>query len=265
MIHLRPFLLLALTLLLGACATTSTRRGAPEPGLYGVAGGRLVAVGKAAGFDPSAAIDDVSAMTWHSESRRFYAIAGASRKPRLIAIDPATGEASEIGPIETPGLKLTIADAIAVDAQGKLYAAAGKSSFASGVLLNVDPATGAAKQLARIRGTIQDEVDAMAFAGGELYAVDGAGNSAALYRIDPDTGQASRISAPFPGSVTDLAFDPASRRLFGARGVDEPPFIFSLDGDVSEMPAAAGALTAVAIVPAAAGASLFDSGFESGD
>ncbi len=268
----KPLQLLALSLLLGACATTTvdSRRRAPEPGLYGVADGRLVTVGKASSSrararrDQAAAIDDVSAMTWDPATQRFYAIAGGSRRPRLIAVDPATGEATAIGPIASFGLGLTIADALAIDPRGKLYATGGASTFASGVLLTVDPATGAAKQVARIRGTIQGEVDAMTFAGDELYAVDSAGNSAALYRIDPDTGKASRVNEPFPGTVTDLAFDPASRRLFGVQGKDAPLITLSLDGDVGEMPAA-GELRAVAIIPAAAGASLFENGFESGD
>ncbi len=255
-------LLLIVSLLLGACATTSidSRRRGAEPGLYGVADGRLITVGQSSSFEvlpkggkrnPAAETSDVGAMTWDPEAGRFYAVADASSKPRLIAIDPATGEATAIGPIATFGIGLTLADALALDPRdGSLYAAGGKSTFAANILLKVDPATGKAQQVARIRGTIQDEVDALAFAGDELYAVDGAGNSAALYRIDTDTGQASRVSQPFPGSVTDLAFDPAGQRLVGAPGADGTLFTFSLDGDVGEMPAA-GAPTAVAIIPAA--------------
>lgn len=243
--------LLTLALVLGACATTPTdsRRRGVEPGLYGIDGGRLVTVGQASSFEPAADLSDVSAMTWHPEARRFYAVADAKRSPRLVAVDPATGEATAIGPIRSFGLALTLIEALATGPDGSLYAAGGNSPFASNVLLTVDPETGKAKQVARIRGTIQDEADALAFAGDELYAVDGAGNSAALYRIDPETGQASRLSEPFPGAVTDLAYDPAGRRLVGASGKDGPLHTLTLDGSVGEMPAA-GALTAVALIPA---------------
>ncbi len=264
-------------LLLCACATSTTtgglRSSGSAAGVYGIAGDRLLTLGEVPGFAPPAGgqskpveLSDVGAMTYDPGTRRFYAIADASSKPRLIAVDPATGEATAIGPVETPGLKITIADAIAVDPRdGTLYAAGGKSTFASNVLLRVDPETGAAEQVGPIRGTIQDEIDAMAFAGGELYAVDGGGNSSALYRLDTGTGQASRIGEPFAGAVTDVAFDPISQRLIGAQGTSGSLLSISLkSATVSELQATA-PVTAVAVIPLAASASLFEDGFESGD
>ncbi len=271
----QSILLLAGALLLGACATTpiDRPRGAPEPGLYAVSGDSLLAVSGvrliSAGdqsFAASTDLDDVGAMTWDPKTGRFYAVADASSKPRLIAVDPGTGEATSIGPIVAPSLELTLAEGLALDPRsGILYAAGGESDFASNVLLRVDPATGEARLIARIRGTIQDEVDAMTFAGGELYAVDGAGGSTALYRIATDTGKASRASQPFAVTVTDLAFDPAGQRLIGIRGAGGPLVAISLDGTLSEIPDATGALQAIAVIPAAGGAALFEDSFESGD
>lgn len=259
---------LAVTLLIGACATApSAGPPAPEPGLYGVAGGRLVTLGRDGAFEASGELNDVGAMTYDAGSRRFYAVVSAEGRPQLVAVDPDTGETTPIGPIAVTGLGLTLAEGLAADpGSGTLYAAGGESTFASSVLLTVDPATGAARQVARIRGTIQDEVDALVFAAGALYAVDGAGGKSALYRVDPDTGQATRVGAPFVGAVRDLAFDPASRRLFGARGKGGPPLIISLDGAaVGELGVGAEPPAALAVVPAAGGEALFADGFESGD
>lgn len=260
--------LLALALLCVGCATTDVghHRGAPVGGLYGIAGDRLFAVRGGGSFATSPDLGDVGALAWAPKAGRFYAIADATSKPRLITVDPTTGEATAIGPIATPSLELTLAEGLAVDPRdGTLYAAAGESTFASNVLLNVDPATGEAQLIAQIRGTIQDEIDAMAFAGDALYAVDGAGGSSALYRIDSETGQASRASDPFAVTVTDLAFDPAGGRLVGTRGNDGQLFAISLDGTVSEIATEARALEAIAIIPTDSSNQLFGDGFESGD
>ncbi len=273
--------LAAVALLLGACATTPVNPRRPvstsaptSAGLHGVAGGRLLDLtGKASRQSPPrgdegqapSAIDDVSAMTYDPDARRLYAIADASSKPRLIAFDPASGEATSIGPIEAPDLDVTVAEALAVDPRtGRLYAAGGDSTFASNVLLIVDPATGEARQVAGISRTVQNEIDAMAFAGDMLYAIDGAGNSGTLYRIDPQTGQALRVNKPFVASVTDLAFDGVMNRLVAAQGTKGPLLAVSLDGKtVHELPAAAAGLTAVAIIPTTP--AVFEDGFESGD
>ncbi len=279
MISIRAwFLLLTLTMLLGACASTGARRTppastGPEPGLYGLRGGELIRVdpagsGSAAGAGSSAPLADVTALTYDPHAGRFYGIAGASSEPTLIAVDATTGEAEVIGAIEVRGLDINLAEAIAFHpGERELYGAGGKSSFASSILFVIDPATAEGHQVARVRGTIQDEIDAMAFAGDVLYAIDGAGGSSALYRVDAITGEASRIGQPFSGTVTDLAFDPAARRLFAVpSGAGEPLLALSPEGTLSELPLPGefGApVTAVACI-AAPGTMPFGDGFESG-
>ncbi len=263
-------LLLVATLLLGACATSTMverRGGSPAAGIYGISAGRLVMIGSAPSAEGTAPIDDAGALTYDPLTQTFYAVAGASSKPRLLAIDPTTGEARTVGPIEEPKLDLTLVEGLAFNPDDNtLYAAGGESTFASNVLLTVDPASGEARQVARIHGTIQDEVDAMTFADGSLYAVDGAGNAGALYRIDPETGQASRLGKPFAQTVVDLAFDPAGNRLYGARGKEGSLVVISIFGDsVGEIPATGGVLNALAIIPSSDGASLFRDGFETGN
>ncbi len=264
--------LLAVLFLLGACASTGVSRKAaartgPEPGLYGVRGDALVHldVGGAIG-EASAELEDVSALTYDPYAGRFYGIADASSQPALIAVDAATGEATRIGVIDVVGLELTLVEAIAYHpVERTLYAAGGKSAYASTVLFTVDPETAEGQQAARIRGTMQDEVDAMTFAGDVLYAADGAGGSSAIYRLDLITGQASRVGKSFAGTVTDLAFDPATRRLIGTSGAGEPLIAFSLgDGNLAELPAAGEPVRALAFVTAP-GAVMFGDGFESGD
>ncbi len=261
--------LLLAAVLLGACAThtmTPPPEPPPEPGLYGVAGGRLVKVGDPRELAAAAELDGVAAMTYDPTARRFYAVANGSGQPQLIAVRPSTGEVTAVTPIESPDLELTLVEGLAFHPpSGTLYATGGSSTFASNVLLAVDPATGEARQIGRIRGTIQEEVDAMAFAGAGLVAVDSAGNSSALYRLDPDLGHATRLAAPFPRSVADLAFDPTNGRLYGVDGDGGRLLAISLDGQrIEEMPAGAEPMSALAVVPGG-DASLFADGFESGD
>ena len=265
------FLLLIIAGLLGACATsTGSRWGKPkEPatGLYGVADGKLVYLGDSEqNLKDAAEIDSVSALTYDPTAKQFYALAGAKSQPRLVALDPATGAVSAIGLLTLPDLRLTLADALAFDPKsGMLYAAGGRSTFASNVLLTVDPATGEAQQIGPIQGTAQSEADAMAFVDGTLYAIDSSGKTSTLYRIDTDTGEATRVGESFGKSVTDLAFDATTRRLIGAQS-DGPPLTISLDAEnIGEMPDTAGAATALAIIPKADDASLFADSFETGD
>lgn len=268
-VHRKALQLLVVALVLGACATTSKIGRPPEPaaGVYGIDHGKLVAVNGSSDTAGAEALGNIGAMTYDPEARRFYAIASEPNQPGLIAVDPSTGEATAIGPIETTGVNLTLVEGLAFDPlSSTLYAAGGASTFASNILLTVDVATGKAQQVARIRGTIQDEVDAMTFVDGVLYAFDGAGNSSALYRLDLDTGQATRISKPFAGTVADMAFDPAGRRLLGVQGSDGRLLSISLDGEgIQELPTSAESLTALAIIPDSSGGSLFNDSFESGD
>ena len=275
----RSYLLLAAALL-GACAThtvtppppvpevapESTPEPAPQPGLYGVVIGRLVQFGDPRELAPATELTGVTAMTYDPATRRLYAVSNASGQPRLIAVSPTTGEATVIATIECPDLDLTLVEGLAVHPRnGTLYASGGDSTFASKILFTVDPATGEARQVARIRGTIQEEVDAMVFVDQAILAVDSAGGSSALYRLDPDVGRATRAGAPFPHTVTDLAFDPANRHLYAVQAGAGRLLEVSLDGrDVGVMPAPAGGLNALAVIPDY-DASLFGDGFESGD
>ncbi len=274
---------LLIAVLLGGCASTPVDRTptripgrSPAPssdaaaaGLYGITDGRLLGLSRGSKLkgegNAAEKLEDVSSMAYSAKSRRFFAIADASSQPRLVAFDPASGESISIGPIEVPDLDLTLAEALAFNPKdGQLYAAGGDSAFASDVLLVVDPATGQARQIAGIRGTIQNEIDAMTFVGDVLYAIDGAGQSAALYRIDSETGEALRVSEPFTAAVTDLAFDIARNRLIAAQGSQGPLLAISLDGQkIDDLPNKTSEVTAVALVPIKP--SLFEDGFESGD
>ncbi len=268
--------LLIVLFLLGACASTDVRRTTqeptgPEPGLYGIRGGSLVRLapdGGAIGAQPSAELADVTALTFDPFTERFYGVSGTSSAPTLIAIDAGTGEATSIGTIDVPGVHLTLVEAIAFHpGERTLYAAGGRSTYRCNVLFTVDPATAKGQQVARVQGTIQDEIDAMTFAGDVLYAVDGAGGSSALYRLDTITGQASRAGNPFSGTVTDLAFDPSARRLLGASKAGGLLLTFSPGGEMSETETPGGleaSVTGLAFIfdP---GLTLFGDGFESGD
>ncbi len=261
--------LLAVGLLAGACATTSFDR-QPDPaapGTYLVTGDQLLMHDGEPSIGPSQEMASVRALTYHSGAAAFYAIAQARTAPQLIVIDPRKGETRTVGPIIAPDLDLKLVEALAYDdLRGKLYAAGGDSTFASGILLEVDPATGHASQVVAIRGTSQNDVDAMTFADGELYAIDESGRSSALYRIDIETGRASRAGKPFDRSIVDLAFDTTQQQLVGVQGDGESLLILSLTGYVvGAKDAPANGATALEIIRPPGGTPMFIDGFESGN
>ncbi len=223
----RLFALAAVALLAAACASGGARPTAPAAPslLYGIAGNHLVridpATGTATGVANSPDLVDVGALTYDPGLDTFYAVASATSDPTLIAIDRATGEVMTIGAIDLPGFDLTRAEGLAFDpGSGRLYAAAGQanyqSDFASDRLLEVDVATGGATEIARIRGTRQGEADALAFAGGTLYAVDVAANTSSLYALDPETGEATAVGTDVRGVVVALTHGAAGQQFYAA-------------------------------------------------
>ncbi len=270
--------LAAVALLAVACASGGVRESAPqEPWLlYGIAGSHLVHIdpddGTTSALASSPDLDAVGALTYDPGLDTFYAVTSAATDPRLIAIDRTTGEVMKIGAIDLPGLDLTLAEGLAFDpGDGRLYAAAGRSEFASDRLLEVDVTTGGAVEIARIRGTRQGEADALAFAGGSLYAVDVAANSSTLYTVDRQTGEAEATGTRIRGAVAGLTRDATGQRLYGVLADSRQLVSLPLDGGEATIlgtthDAAAfdGAeLTALALAPPLGGP--HRDSFESGD
>ncbi len=274
----RILCLVALSLLAVGCASLGKRRDTtPEIELVGVSGSHVLAVGAADGaatlIGSTEELRDVGALTYDRASGTLYGVNDHTRLPTLITIDLATGEATVIGPIAPPRSKLTRVEGLAFNpVDGTLYAAGGKSAFASNRLLRVDPATGAAHELARVSGTLQNEIDAMAFADGVLYATDGVAGSTVLYRIDPATGEATALGEPFTQNVTDMDYYPDIYRLFGTIGARRQLVILNLGGEATELGPTHGELdfegapmTALAFTGTPGASVVFADGFETGD
>jgi hypothetical protein len=279
----RRWWIAAVALTLSGCASSAPREtpaaaSPPDFGaftLFGVAGDRFVGIDRRSGvateLASSADLWEVGALTCDPSSGTFYAVAHAASDPELIAIDGASGETRRIGRIDLPTLDLTLVEGLAYDpTDGVLWATGSRSTFASERLLKVDPATGKAEMVGMVRGTAQNDVDALVAIAGKLYGVDVAGSSGAVYEIDKRTAQASLQPRRFPRPVTDLAFDPGSRRILATVENDKMLQAMALNGQVIELGpthavAALGGwpISAVASVLAATG--LFGDGFESGD
>ncbi len=189
-------------------------------GLVGVAGNTFVTVdattGAATEIATSPELTDVGAMTYDPATETLYAIAVSTTRPKLLTIDVETGQVTTIGQIALGRFYPTRIEGLAFDPRdGTLYAAGGRSAFASDRLLKIDPTTGRATEIARIKGTLQNEIDAMAFVDGELWATDSVANSTGLYQIDLETGKATVIGEEFSHKLTDMDLDPNSHRLLG--------------------------------------------------
>lgn len=274
----RGILLAALVLALAGCASSlSPRRTAVEEvAFYGVAGNHLVrvdpATGAATGISSSAELRDVAGMTWDPTTRTLYAIADATSDPRLIRVDPVTGTVTAIGSIDLPDLDLTLAEGLAFDTRSNtLYATGSRSKFASERLLAIDVATAEAREVGLLRGLPQNDGDALLTLQGSLLGVDVVVGSSLVYEIDPQTGRASPSGKRFPKAVTDLAFDPASRRLLAtARGERMLQAMSWGQGEVVEIGPTHGAsdfdgATLGSLACTCVPQGLFLDGFESGD
>ena len=263
----------------------------PE-GIFGIAGGQLLTLDTVSG-EGRAITDlvdawDVHALTYDPEGNRLYGLMEFEGRPTLMTHGLEDGETRRVGPLRLQGSRLQVADALAWDAvAGRLLVTAGDSTFASRLLLEVDPETAVTSRLATLSGTAQGELDAMVFIHGFLVGVDNSGRTGRLYSVDPATGSAVQIGEPFKPHADDLAFDTTSGTLFAlhhgtrrlsritSEGVSEPvgPVrgakasdgtgegdVLAVGGLAAVMPQ--GPPTPVAKVPRGA---LFTANFESGD
>ncbi len=277
------WLIAAIVLAVSGCASggsreTPTTASGPtlaKATLFGVAGDHFVSIdavtGLATEITTSPDLWEVGALTYDPASRTFYAVAHFSSEPELIAIDRDNGDTRNIGPIDMPTLDLTLVEGLAFDpVDGVLYATGNRSTFASERLLTLDVTNGEARMVGQIRGTPQNDVDALVAIAGKLYGVDTAGSSGGVYEIDKQSARASLQPRRFPRAVTDLAFDPKSRRLLAT--VEDAKLLLAMtqNGQISELGPTHSEtglggwpISAVASVTPATG--LFGDDFESGN
>jgi uncharacterized repeat protein (TIGR01451 family) len=132
----------------------------------------------------------------------------------LYTLDPATGAATLVGPIEVDSVQMRHVTGLAVHpSTGVLYAVAGDqtldcSGFGDATLMTVDPATGAATVVGNLgTGNIPD----MSFDPfGTLYAWSENGDD--LYTVSLADGSATQVGECFCGTAqTGLAIDSAGR------------------------------------------------------
>ncbi len=270
---------LTASLLVTACASRGPIQQTQGHGLVGVAGNTFVAVdatsGVATEIATSTELTDVGALAYDPTTQTLYGVAVSTKRPKLITIDVETGEVTAIGTISLPQFYPTRVEGLAFDtSDGTLYAAGGRSAFASDRLLKIDTTTAQATEVARIRGTLQNEVDAMAFVGDELWATDSVAGSTVLYQIDLETGKASAISEPFTQKLTDMTLDPTTHHLLGTLDSKRTLVTMSLGGSrITETGPTHGEtdfggtpLTALTFAgPRGSSTTVFRDGFESGN
>lgn len=232
----RPVVGVLLGVLLTTACSQHSNRSQP-PRLHGIVGQQLVGLdasyGVGAALLTSPSLLDLGALTYAADCDCFYAVVGSTHDPVIMRLDPRTGAADQVAEMRLPDLNLNRVEALAWNPdQQLLYAAGGVSTFASNRLLSVDPKTGQVKDLGFIKGTVQGEADALAFAGGKLLAVDSAAQSSQLYALDlgPNRVQARALGSPFPGTVMDMEYDPDRSLLLAVEAVAGQLLTFDLQG-----------------------------------
>ena len=137
----------------------------------------------------------------------------ASTGTNLYTLDPETGEATLVGPFNTPEGETMIA--IAVDTDGNIYGHGIDLSDAPDKLFSIDPETGAASLIG------STGVDAFFAQGmdfdpdtGQLYmAWYQGGGVGGLRTVDPETG-ASELVGPFQGDEIGFMAVPSAGFIF---------------------------------------------------
>ena len=137
----------------------------------------------------------------------------ASTGTNLYTLDPETGEATLVGPFDTPGAETIIA--IAVDTDGNIYGHGIDLSDAPDKLFNINPETGAANLIG------STGVDALFAQGmdfdpdtGQLYmAWYQGGGVGGLRTVDTETG-ASELVGPFQGDELGFMAVPSAGFIF---------------------------------------------------
>jgi hypothetical protein len=230
-----------------------------------VGDGRLILVTPSSGgyreLASSSLLHDVSALAFDPQEEVAYAIADSSSGPRLLRISPRSGEVVQIALIDLPPVSAGTADAMVFDPGSRqLLVAAGPKGL-SNYLLSLDPQTGAATRMGRIRNTPQGELDGLVQVRGAFYAIDVVSEETYVYKFTPERILLESIGK-LPGKVTDLAADPGSGRLFAA--ADGHLATLQIHGGLSLLPHS-GALAVDALTVISSGATVFNDGFEGGD
>lgn len=146
---------------------------------------------------------------WDPAARKLRLIRSPGDAPSLGTMDPCTGVIS-VGPaIRRDGVHVPRAEALAWrdDAQ-TMYV-----GIENATLATLDPELGTATAVGNV-DTLQDDIDAMIFAGPTLYALDlDVPDVSELSRIDPGTATATRIADVAP-TLRRIAYDPQRALLY---------------------------------------------------
>ncbi len=207
--------------------------------MYGFNGGRLWVIDRQCGaatpvgasvadivdrVEPTAALGNTVStgqeygFTYHGERLEFYGLTTTWPNPQLFRVDLITGYSEVVGPLRSATRAFDTAEGIAYNPlDGLLYVSAG-FGFYSRWLGTIDPDTAVVTEIAPLRNDFQHEADGLAWAGGQLYATDGAYGYGFLFRVDHQTGAMSRVGPMTGGqSWAGFAWD-GSRAVYTAEG-----------------------------------------------
>jgi hypothetical protein len=154
----------------------------------------------------------------------FGATGSSSCPSNLYSIDPTTGAATLIGPIVAGPTNFCFISAMDFDPTTRILYAQGYEDGVTGVLLTIDPTTGAATVVGPSVGLSGNgDIADMSFrSDGALYAMAGGGGlgNVPVYTIDKSTGTVTLLGpSNTSGSGNGIAFSP-SDVLFHANGTD---------------------------------------------
>lgn len=137
-------------------------------------------------------LSDIDGLAFDDDGRLWATARVANASDRLVAIDPRTGRADDIGRITGPGVLADVDDLAFEPGTGVLYGVSNHAGDVerTSVLITIDPLTGDAASV----GTDLEvaDVEGLAFSSdGRLWATTGERGGSALFLVDPELGSAT--------------------------------------------------------------------------
>lgn len=200
---------------------------AQNQALYGVISNELVTINTTTAavttVGPySNALTPLGNITYHAGTGQLLGLATFTSSPTLVSLNTGTGAATVIAPITLAptGAPAGLMEGLSYNPlDGLLYSSldtlSPPTSFTSSMLVTVNPTTGVATRVANINGTCQSEADAMTWANGALYTIDGCPNPNIFYNLNGSTGFASQIGVTGVAGIGDMAYDATLNLVYG--------------------------------------------------
>ena len=187
--------------------------------LYGVISNEIVTINTTTGLATSIgtfnnALTPLSNLSYHDGVGTLFGAANSTSNVSLVSINTTNGQATVVAPLTLApfGTQIRLLEGLAYNpSDGLLYGAVDTfpvpTSYHSHILVTINPATGVATRITDITGTCNVEADALGWANGRLFSIDGCPNPNNFYRVNQVNGVSSFVGTTFVLGIGDMSYN----------------------------------------------------------